>query len=184
MVVRLLVTKEEYFEAAMSILATDGAGGIKVARLCGALNVTTGSFYGYFGNLGGFVKEFLAYWEESQTERVVAQVADVPDLRSRVQTLRQLTANLPHAAETAIRSWAHTNTDVAEMQKFVDDRRVETLAAILAPGLASEQEAHDLAVFAMTLLVGLQQWRQPVTRTDFDLVFDHFETVVLRARGR
>jgi hypothetical protein len=30
----------------------------------------------------------------------------------------------------------------------------------------------------MTLLVGLQQWRSPITKADFDLIFDQYESVV------
>lgn len=177
--VRLLVTKESYYEAALEILATGGAGEIKVSVLCKALRVTSGSFYGYFGSMGGFVTEFLKYWEVSQTERVAELITTPTDLATRVRVMKDLTASLPHAAEAAIRSWAHTNPDVGEMQRFVDERRLETLAGILEPTVRSAKDAHELAVVAMTLLVGLQQWRQPVTRADFDLVFDRFEQAVL-----
>jgi len=33
----------------------------------------------------------------------------------------------------------------------------------------------------MTLLVGLQQWRSPVTEADFKLLFDEFEKIILAA---
>ena len=74
---RLLVTRDDYYAAAMRILATEGAGGLKIATLCRELGVTTGSFYGYFGSLDGFIEQFLAYWWESQTARIAAIVTDV-----------------------------------------------------------------------------------------------------------
>lgn len=176
---RLLVTRDDYYEAAMRILATEGASGVKISKLCAALGVTTGSFYGYFGSLDGFVDAFLEYWWESQTERIVA-VANAPDdPAERIRLMRKLASRLPHAAEGAIRSWAHTNAAVGAMQEKVDARRCEALAEVLRPAAADDKEATTLGIMAMTLLVGLQQWRQPVTAKDFKLVFNEFEKLVL-----
>jgi len=86
---RLLVTREDYFAAAMKILATQGAGGLKINVLCKAVKVTTGSFYGYFGSFDGFVEQFLTFWKQEQTERLVA----LPKRRSvhgRTRTRRSL----------------------------------------------------------------------------------------------
>jgi len=128
------------------------------------LKVTSGSFYGYFGSFDGFVEEFLAYWEETQTARVV-QLSGAPvDPAARVHLLKELARQLPHEAEAAIRSWAHTNARVADAQLRVDDRRLEALTKVLRPAAGSRREARNLAIMGMTLMVGLQQWRSPVTR--------------------
>ncbi|MFL6089164.1 MAG: TetR/AcrR family transcriptional regulator [Aeromicrobium sp.] len=180
---RLLVTRDNYYDAAMQILATEGAGGVKITKLCAALGVTTGSFYGYFGSLDGFVDSFLEYWWESQTARVV-DLANAPeDPADRIRLMRSLGSQLPHAAEGAIRSWAHTNAAVASMQEKVDERRSEALAEVLRPAAADADEARTLGMLAMTLLVGLQQWRQPVTAKEFDRIFNEFEKLVLMNVG-
>ncbi|AEF40705.1 TetR/AcrR family transcriptional regulator [Hoyosella subflava] len=177
---RLLVTREDYFAAAMKLLATKGAGKLKIAPLCKALGVTTGSFYGYFGSFDGFVTDFLKYWEDTQTERIV-QLSNVPpDPADRVRQLKKLGARLPHEAEAAIRSWAHTNPAVEEVQKRVDERRQQALTEVFAPIVGSKREASKLAVIGMTMLVGLQQWRSPVTTRDYNLLFDELERMVLR----
>jgi AcrR family transcriptional regulator len=177
---RQLVTRDDYYEAAMQILATEGAGGIKIGALCSALGVTTGSFYGYFGSLDGFIDAFMEYWWESQTARVLA-LTDAPeeDPVKRIRLMRQLGSQLPHAAEGAIRSWAHTHPAVAAMQEKVDESRSEALADVLRPAAADAAEAKTLGIMAMTLLVGLQQWRQPVTGKDFNLVFNEFEKLIM-----
>lgn len=163
----------------MRILATEGAGGLKITALCGELGVTTGSFYGYFGSLDGFIDEFLQFWWESQTARM-AEIATTPeDPVERIRLARSLANTFPHAAEGAIRSWAHTHAAVAVMQAKVDKRRVEVLTEILRPAAASAKEARTLGIMAMTLLVGLQQWRQPISTRDFNLVFNEFEQLVL-----
>ncbi|NMN93837.1 TetR/AcrR family transcriptional regulator [Antrihabitans stalactiti] len=176
---RLLVTREDYFDAAMTLLAKEGEGKLKISSLCKALNVTTGSFYGYFGSLDGFVDEFLVYWEQSQTDRIV-ELSNAPaDPVQRVHLMKNLAAQIPHNAEAAIRSWAHTNVRVAEAQKRVDTRRQRALSDILLPGVRTRRQANRLAFMGITLLVGLQQWRAPVTKKDFDMLFDEYESVIL-----
>lgn len=176
---RLLVTRDDYFEAAMKLLAADGAGKLKIGVLCKSLKVTTGSFYGYFGSFEGFVTEFLVHWEESQTERIV-RLANAPaDPVERIHLMKELASQVPHDAEAAIRSWAHTSPQVAEAQKRVDERRLEALADVLRPAVGSRREARTMAMMGITLLVGLQQWRSPVTRKEFDLLFNEYEAVVL-----
>jgi AcrR family transcriptional regulator len=177
---RLLVTRDDYYEAGMRLLGTEGAGGLKIGTLCAELGVTTGSFYGYFGSLDGFINQFLDYWWESQTTRIAATVTDAQGAVERIHLVKELTSQVPHAAEGAIRSWAHTHPAVAAMQSRVDERRLEVVTELLLPVAASPKEARTLGIMALTLLVGLQQWRQPVTERDFNLVFDEFEALVLR----
>lgn len=176
---RLLVTRDDYFGAAFRLLAENGAGSLKISVLCKKLKVTSGSFYGYFGSFDGFVEEFLAYWEETQTARVVQLSIAPADPAERIHLLKELARQLPHEAEAAIRSWTHTNSRVAEAQKRVDDRRLEALTKVLRPVTGSRREARNLAIMGMTLMVGLQQWRSPVAKKDFDLLFDEYESLVL-----
>lgn len=176
---RLLVTRDDYFAAAMKLLAAEGAGKLKIGVLCKSLKVTTGSFYGYFGSFEGFVAEFLAHWEESQTARIVRMSNAPSDPVERIHMMKELAGQVPHDAEAAIRSWAHTSPQVAEAQKRVDERRLEALTGVLRPAVGSRREARMLAMMGITLLVGLQQWRSPVSRKEFDLLFNEFEGVVL-----
>ena len=175
---RRLVHREDYFEAALEILATRGPSDLKIGSLCKAIKVTTGSFYGYFGSFDGFVGEFLEYWEATQTQRILEIASSLPDPGERIHAVKELASALPHEAEAAIRSWAHHHPIVAVAQKRVDERRVDALTAILEPATGSREEAHRLALMGITLLVGLQQWRSPITKTDFDLIFDQYEQVV------
>lgn len=183
---RRIATREDYFESAMSILGAHGPAGLKISALCRALKVTSGSFYGYFGSLDGFTEEFLQYWEETQTERIANIITRPPEPADRIHLAKELAATLPHAAESAIRSWASTNEKVAAVQRLVDARRIEALSDILRPAAADDEEAKSLGVMATTLLVGLQQMHRRVTDDDFATIFDEFEEFVLlklAARG-
>lgn len=177
--VRLLVTREEYFEAAMEILATEGAGSLKIGVLCKRLKVTSGSFYGYFGSFDGFVTELLEFWEDAQTLRIAELSAAPDDPAERIHTMRVLAGTVPHEAEAAIRSWAHTHPIVAVAQKRVDERRLAALTEILRPACRNRAEASRLAMMGITLLVGIQQWRSPVRKKEFDALFDEYEATVM-----
>lgn len=94
--------------------------------------------------------------------------------------MKLLAARLPHAAEAAIRSWAHSNTDVVAVLRRVDQRREDALAGVIQPVVGSPERARTLAIVGMTLLVGIQQWRAPVTTTtDFDRLFGEYEALIL-----
>lgn len=175
---RLLVTRDNYLDTAMRLLATEGVSSLKIARLCRELDVSSGSFYGYFGSMDGFVADFLGYWEDTQTARLLDLSEVSPEPAVRLHTLKKLVGGLPHDAEAAIRGWAHTNEQVAKAQKRVDDRRQRALVALIAPVVESRAAARKLAIMGMTLLIGLQQWRTPVTRKDYNLIFNEFEKVI------
>ena len=49
-----LVTKEEYYDAALEVLAQLGFKGLNIGVLCKRLGVTSGSFYHHFGGWPGF----------------------------------------------------------------------------------------------------------------------------------
>ena len=70
-----VVSREQYFDAAMDILATKGAGALTIAALCARFEVTMGSFYHHFRNVDTFVDALLGHWEAEQTHRVVELTA-------------------------------------------------------------------------------------------------------------
>jgi AcrR family transcriptional regulator len=181
---RQLVTKIDYFTAALAVLADEGHGALKIGTLCRSIGVTAGSFYNYFGSFDGFVTELLGYWEQEKTQRIFAAAAAVPDPVSRVKLVKTLAVDLPHEAETAIRAWAHINPAVAEAQHRVDQERRTALRDVLAGVIPIEREADELAIMGLSLLVGIQQWRSPVDAAELGRVLDEFEILVMdRARA-
>lgn len=174
----VVVIREDYFDAAMKVLAVDGFSALKIGKLCKAVGVTTGSFYHYFGSWDGFVTELLEYWEREQTERIV-QLATVPDEPTeRVAVLKQLALTLPHEAEAAIRAWGNTNPVIADFQRRVDAERLEAVRLVISGVVPDRKKAEYLAFVGMTLLVGLQQWRSPVEAKELRRLLDTFEDLI------
>jgi AcrR family transcriptional regulator len=155
-VMRLQVTREDYFEAALTILATKGHHALKMAPLCELLGVTTGSFYNYFGSWAEFTPELLAYWEGEQSRRLL-EASNPQDSVGGPQTVDKLSSIVPHDAESAIRAWSNGDPVVAEFQHRVDSQRFAAVRAALGELITDDDRADILTVAAISMLIGMQQ---------------------------
>ncbi len=176
---RLVVTKDDYFAAALDVLATQGHAALKIAALCRAIGVTTGSFYNYFGGWDGFVRDLLDHWEQEKTQRIFQIAAAERDPAARVRKIKQLAMTLPHEAETAIRAWSHVNPTVEEVQRRVDHERLDAVRCVVSSVVPDRGRAEQLAVMGLSLLVGWQQWRSPVDGRELARLLDEYEALVL-----
>jgi AcrR family transcriptional regulator len=57
---------DDWVQAALEIMATEGIGGVKIGRLCDQLGVTKGSFYWHFKDLDAFLDAIAERWREGQ----------------------------------------------------------------------------------------------------------------------
>lgn len=182
---RIQVAPEQYFAAAMDVLADRGAGDLKIGTLCAALGVTSGSFYHHFDGWAGFVHGLLEHWETEQTARVVAMTAaSTTDPVERLDVLKGLAVLLPHAAEAAIRGWAALDADVATALRRVDDRRLGALEDVLAGVVPDRAVAARLAAFGQSMLVGFQQIHHPPDPVLLRALLDDYHELVLGYANR
>ncbi|ALE72162.1 hypothetical protein FRP1_01635 [Pseudonocardia sp. EC080625-04] len=170
---------EQYYEAAMSILARDGAAGLKIGPLCRSLGVTSGSFYHHFGGWAGFVRGLLRYWEAEQTERVVELARATADPVERMLVVKRLTVDLRHDAEAAIRAWSQIDAEVGRAQSRVDVQRRIALEQVVGAVVEDRAEAHRLAVLGISLMAGFQQTCDPRDRDLLRVLFDDFQRLIL-----
>lgn len=173
------VVAEQYYDAAMTILARDGAAGLKIGPLCRALGVTSGSFYHHFSGWAGFVRGLLRYWEAEQTDRVVELARATTDPIERMLVVKRLTVDLRHDAEAAIRAWADGDPDVGGAQRRVDQQRTVALEQVVADVVDDGVDAHRLAVLGITLMVGFQQTCDPRDRDLLRSLFDDYQRLIL-----
>ena len=169
---------DDYFDAAMELLVTQGPGSIKVGSLCSSLGVTTGSFYGYFRGLEDFIEALLAARLSTQNRRLAELAASSVLPEMRMAQLRDLARDVPHHAEAALRTWAAGNPTAAVLQQRLDRERVANLVEFLCPLVATPEDAARLGDFGMMLLVGWQHLHAGYGSEAFDAMFDQFEAVV------
>lgn len=167
-----VTNREGFFDAAMTLLARQGRSGLRLATLCRAVGVTSGSFYHHFGGWDGFVDALLEHWETVDTRRLAEIAGREPDPEGRLDVLKHLALTFPHEAETAIRSWAHGDPRVAVVQERVDEqRRRVVLDALVATGV-EEVRAGRLADLALAVLIGRQQRLGPTDTGELLALFD------------
>lgn len=163
-------TSTDFVAAALDLLAESGSEGLTIAALCARLQVTKGSFYHHFDGVPAFVTALLEYWETEHSDRLIALSAATPDPIERLGVLTGIALALPHAAESAIRAWARSNAEVAEVQLRVDAHRETHLTdAFRALGI-SRPVALLQARMALALLVGAQS-RPPVSPRELRAMF-------------
>ncbi|WP_174375462.1 TetR/AcrR family transcriptional regulator [Nocardia higoensis] len=159
--VNKVVGREDYFSAAIEILAEADHGGLKQSTLCRRLRVTTGSFYNYFGSWAGFKSELLQYWLDERTVNLAAAARDLSDPQRMLRALTDFACELPHRAEAAIRSWSHSDPEVRRVQEAVDAQRYQVAFESVLGILGDETEADHITCLGLFILNGYQQM-QPI----------------------
>ena len=149
------LTKTDWIDHGLRTLATEGANALKVGAMAAKLNVSRGSFYWHFKDIGDFRAQLLQSWLERTTEQVIQRLEAGQTGPHRLRSLLQGAfirkpaldrATSPWAAEDAIRAWAVADAEVAAMVASVDDRRIAYIAELLiasgvAPGTARARAA-------------------------------------------
>jgi AcrR family transcriptional regulator len=174
----LQVTREDYFEAALKILATEGHHALKMTPLCKALGVTSGSFYNYFGSWENFAPELLSYWEHEKTVRNFELSTAQTEPVDRRAVMRELTSELPHEAESAIRAWSNGDPAVADVLRRVDQERFDALRTVIGDTITDPHRADLIASMGMSILIGMQSWRAPVDPDELRQVLEEYDHVI------
>lgn len=153
----MIVGREDYFTAAIDILAEADHGGLKMSALCQRLDVTTGSFYNYFGSWARFKTELLGYWLEDRTVYLAEAARQQTDPELALAALIDFACELPHRGEAAIRAWSHSDAEVRQIQTTVDEQRYRVTFDIMLRGLGDRAAAETFARLGIFILNGYQQ---------------------------
>ncbi|OBC05144.1 hypothetical protein A5788_19450 [Gordonia sp. 852002-50816_SCH5313054-c] len=151
-----IVNRQDYFDAALEHLAKSGHASLRLTSLCRSLGVTTGSFYNWFKDWNDFVEQFLEYWQSEQTLSVTAQADKIPDPHERLDAMVELSQEIPHDAEVAVRAWSSTDPRVATVQSTVDDLRLSLIERTLRDLGLAQPLAHRCAALGLSIVIGHQ----------------------------
>ncbi|MBT0568518.1 TetR/AcrR family transcriptional regulator [Williamsia sp. CHRR-6] len=150
-------SRQAYLDTGLAVLADLGYGGLKLAEVCRRLGVTSGSFYHFFENWGGYTTELITYWRDEQTTALINEVLSEPDPRQRLWVLRSIGLSLPYRAEGAIRTWSNVDPEVRVIQTEVDAARFAALSDSAFALCGDRARADMFARWSMYLLVGYEQ---------------------------
>lgn len=154
-------SRDAYFETGLDILANEGYGALKLSEVCNRLGVTTGSFYHFFKNWGAYTEALLQYWLKTRTVRQMEAARAIPDPFDRVSLLIQVGLELPHGAESAIRTWSSVSPEVRPIQEEVDKNRYAIVYESAFELLGNVEQAQGFASWAIYILIGYEQAALP-----------------------
>ena len=118
---------DDWLVEALTTLAREGIGAVRIERLARYLGVTKGSFYWHFKDKPELLSRLLELWETEMTDNVDAHVSHLQG-----KPAEQLLALLEHIAEqdlnrydAAVRAWALYDKQAATVVRRVDAKRLE-----------------------------------------------------------
>ncbi|TDD62994.1 TetR/AcrR family transcriptional regulator [Kribbella antibiotica] len=153
-----MVTRTEWLEAGLDLLADEGAPAVTIERLTGTLGVTKGSYYHHFKGAAGYRTALLEHFEAKFTTRLIDTVEAEPAGDNKLLHLLRLVLADPASArlEIAVRAWALQDAEVRAAQTRVDEARTKYLKALCAE-LELDVNPDRFAELLYLILIGAEQ---------------------------
>ncbi|MFD6270670.1 TetR/AcrR family transcriptional regulator [Nocardia asteroides] len=177
-----VVTKEQYYDTAVSVLAEFGFKGLNIGVLCRRLGVTSGSFYHHFGSWQGFVDTLLEHWENRQMIELRALDVGHGDPDADVRAMSALAGGLEHSAEAALRAWAANDESVHVTVKRVDESRRRTVYRVIDSVVDDSDTAGVVTELGMAMLIGYQQLAATGEPTELDRLLAEYARLIYSHR--
>jgi AcrR family transcriptional regulator len=120
------LSKEDWLEKSLAILAAKGPSRMRIDEIAGALGVTKGSFYHHFADHGDFVYSIVKHWDDKYNR----EVASKPELQRGTPQERLwhlMVAIVDYGLadfDTAIRFWAEIDSKVRSLVENGDRFRL------------------------------------------------------------
>ena len=139
------VTRQDWLNAAMDVLVSDGVERVKILTIADRLNVSRSSFYWYFKDRADLLAALLDHWDRTNTAALVAQAnAPAKTITAAVCNVFRCVVNpalFDIALDFAVRDWARRSRDVREVLHRSDDRRIAALQAMFIRFRYNETDA-------------------------------------------
>ena len=128
-VVQRGVSKAEWLEAALELLAHKDITGLKIETLARSLGIAKSGFYWHFKNRQDLLSQMLDHWQHEITE-VISENITVIDLEpvSRLKKIAEMILDYDlNRYEIPIRQWASQDAEAARAVENVDSIRLNFL---------------------------------------------------------
>jgi AcrR family transcriptional regulator len=147
----------EWVDAGLKLLAKEGIDAVRVEPLAVNLGVTKGSFYWHFKDRAALHTEMLRAWRGVGTGDIIEQVeAGGGTGAERLYRLVELGTSNGKAAslETAVRTWARSDANVAEALGEVDRKRLDYVVKLLTASGLKRDVSRTRAKLLYLALIG------------------------------
>jgi AcrR family transcriptional regulator len=152
--VRDRLTKSEWLQHGLQTLAREGPGALKVGPMAETLNVSRGSFFWHFRDVGDFRAQLLQRWQDIATDQIITELDSRPGDPTRLRDLLHRAFSRQRRLDRAVRSWAAQDKTVARLVAAVDARRIARVARLLVEAGVDDARAAHRAVFLYWAFLG------------------------------
>lgn len=129
------LSKEDWTQAAITSLITQGIDAVQITRLAKSLDVSRGSFYWHFEDRQALLSSMIEYWQSANSASVKNVLSDVRSLSEGVLEFFSLwVEQTPFSAELeqAVRDWARLDSNVMAVVWDEDKLRIEAIGQCYA----------------------------------------------------
>ncbi len=150
----------DWIEAANTVLAKDGVGGLRVEVLAKACGVTKGSFYWHFRDRQDLLQAVLECWKDGRIRDIEKTTAVQPgnerdQLRYAIDVYGASRNRKGMQIELAVRDWARHDPEAAAVVEAVDLYRLECTRKLFVSAGLSEAEAKSRSLLLYACVFGL-----------------------------
>jgi AcrR family transcriptional regulator len=120
------LTRQDWIDEAMELLALAGIGAVTVDRLASNLNITRGSFYHHFSDREDLLRAVLEHWAQRWTYAIRDQVTalGLDPGTTLLAIMRLIRSNRAADYDAHFRAWALHDPLAQEVVKEVDEARL------------------------------------------------------------
>lgn len=115
---------DDWTEAGLRLLVSEGRSAVKISRLCDDLGVTKGSFYWHFSDIDDLMKAIATRYtsQDNDAARGLTSLEELPVDERLAHMGAMLVDERAWEAEVAVREWARSDPQVAESVRALDQR--------------------------------------------------------------
>ncbi|MFK7992195.1 MAG: TetR/AcrR family transcriptional regulator [Sandaracinaceae bacterium] len=183
---KVLMDRESFMDAALTVIAERGVAGVKIGPLTKLLGVSRGSFYWHFENRDELIREALGHWETVSTTVVLAKLETRADPREKLRRLFVAGyADQANGELFAALSAATHDPLVSRTLQRISTKRLAFLQGCFKE-LGFADEAEHRALLAYSAYVGLYDILRAVPRDranairrDLDAYLEHVIAALL-----
>lgn len=127
------LSRDDWAEAALAVLAEGGPAAVAVEPVAARLGASKSSFYWLFANRQALLEAALRRWEERETDAVLPRLAAIADPAERLRVLVRHAAAATEGADLALRLLVEADDPVVRAAaERVTRRRLTVIAAAFA----------------------------------------------------
>ncbi|MFT5864893.1 MAG: AcrR family transcriptional regulator [Ascidiaceihabitans sp.] len=173
------LSKTEWLEHGLKVLALGGFPSMKAAPLARSLNVSRGSFYWHFKDISAFRNEVLELWRVKTTVRVIDDLDNQHTPKERLKALIFRAGRAEFQLERAVRAWATQDSNATKMVESVDQERIQFIIELLRAERFPKQKAHDRALILYWAYLGKNMTAHSSDTTSDGSTFDEIFALIM-----